>query len=203
VNPIWYAILATDFTFSDITALKVPSVSPLCRYLYSFVYPAHHAHTYISGLTRNFPHRRKRWKSAFHERAEPAYCHTSSRGSRSYLPDEYSSISTVLSPELLYRFRLRLLLLLRSTLFAVSNLYRRCRTPPATGQIIHYGARACTRHVARGEARFRKTGKRYGGRSGSHRRSSTPKKQREKEKRKKKKERKYVRECVCVCNDLP
>lgn len=52
-------------------------------------------------------------------------------------------------------------------IFAVSNLYRRCRTPPATGQIIHYGARACTRHVARGEARLRETGKRCGGRTGS------------------------------------
>lgn len=123
---------------------------------------------YTYGYIRTDPSRlRKRRKSAFHKRAEPAYYNY--RESRSYLPYEYSSIS--LSPEPLL-VALHLVLFLPcvlpflSSLSAVSNLYRRCRTPPATGQIIHYGARACTRHVARGEARPREMGERCGGRAG-------------------------------------
>lgn len=54
------------------------------------------AHIYISGTDPSLL--RKRRKSAFHKQAEPAYYNY--RGSRWYLPDEYSSISTIsLSPE--------------------------------------------------------------------------------------------------------
>jgi len=59
-----------------------------------------------------------------------------------------------------------------SVVSAVSNLYRRCGTPPATGQIIHYEARACTRHVAHGESRAREMGERCGGRPTARRHPS-------------------------------
>jgi len=59
-----------------------------------------------------------------------------------------------------------------SLVLAVSNLYRRCGTPPATGQIIHYEARACTRHVAHGESRAREMGERCGGRPTARRHPS-------------------------------
>lgn len=79
------------------------------------------------------------------------------------------------------------------SLSALSNLYRRCRTPPATGQIIHYGARACTRHVARGEARPRETGERCGeSRRAAPRCFSTSERQKERE-----------RVCMCMCAYRP
>lgn len=147
----------------------------------SFCVPPAHTYTYVR-LDLSLA-ARKRWKSAFHEQAELAYY--------SYRADRISP-STRQSPRPLSP---KSPLLASSSSFSsssssssssafptplprlgVSNLYRRCsRTPPATGQIIHYRARACTRHVARGEARPREIGKRHGrGEPAARRRFSAP-----------------------------
>ena len=48
-------------------------ITTLSLFIFFCVPFAYQTRTYISRLTRNFPHQRKRWKSTFLERAEPAY----------------------------------------------------------------------------------------------------------------------------------
>lgn len=206
MNPIWNAIRATERPYVLwYRRIKSPLRSIILSLSIFFcVYPGVlNAHTY--NISPNWPATSRIDGSAENQlsTSELNPHITASRGSRLYLPDKYSSISTALSPELLHRFWL--LLLLRSSpppppsrILAVSNLYRRCRPPPATDQIIHYGARACTRHVARGEAWLRETGKRCGGRTGGSQTLLSSEETERERKREKERENMYMKETVCT-----
>lgn len=146
-----------DLSFSDIVALKVASVASFCRYLYSFVYSdVLRAHTY--NISPNWPASTEALKISFPRASWTRILQLVKRVDRIFrgqvLVDLHGPFTGTSPPVLASSFSSTLVpSLLR--ILAVSNLYRRCRTPPAAGQIIHYGARACTRHVARGEIRLR------------------------------------------------
>lgn len=199
--------LPNDFTFSDIAALKVPSMPPFYRrYLYSFVYlGAYPTRIYIIYLRTDpqLPASTEALKIGFPRASWTRILQLVGE------VDRISRASTRRSPRPFHRnlstgfgfvfffFCVCPFLPPSLRILTVSNLYRRCRTPPATGQIIHYGARACTRHVARGEARLREAGKRCGGRTGgSQTLLSSAETSRERKKRA------YEEVCVCICTCL-